>query len=68
MLAFDERLVGEMDFKELRSVYNTLQEKELRVHVEIEEEIEEVQRAIESSGSGGGGGKRRRSSLPAVEG
>ncbi|OJD30745.1 uncharacterized protein BKCO1_560005 [Diplodia corticola] len=59
MLAFDERLVGEMDWKELRSVYNTLQEKELRVHCDIEEEVEEVQRAID----GGGGGRRRSSQL-----
>ncbi|KAB2571402.1 Protein NRDE2-like protein [Lasiodiplodia theobromae] len=55
MLAF-AHLVDDLDFKELRSVYNTLQEKELRVHVEIEEEIEDVQRAID----------RRRRSLPAV--
>ncbi|KAF9639139.1 protein of unknown function DUF1740 [Lasiodiplodia theobromae] len=55
MLAF-AHLVDDLDFKELRSVYNTLQEKELRVHVEIEEEIEDVQRAID----------RRRRSLPAA--
>ncbi|EKG12592.1 protein of unknown function DUF1740 [Macrophomina phaseolina MS6] len=56
MLAF-EHLAGEMDFKELRSVYNTLQEKELRVHVEIEEELEEVQRVID----------RRRRSMQALD-
>lgn len=55
MIAF-AHLVDDLDFKELRSVYNTLQEKELRVHVEIEEEIEDVQKAID----------RKRRSLPAA--
>lgn len=56
MLAF-EQLADEMDFKELRSVYNTLQEKELRVHIDIEEELDEVQKVIE----------RRRRSVQAME-
>ena len=31
-----------MDFDELRRVYNVLVEKELRIHIDIEEELEEM--------------------------
>ncbi|EAW06963.1 uncharacterized protein ACLA_086620 [Aspergillus clavatus NRRL 1] len=36
-----------MDFDELRRVYNVLVEKELRIHVDIEEEIDEVARRLD---------------------
>lgn len=44
MLAF-ERLAGEedgLDFDELRGLYNLLDEKQLRVHVDIAKEVEEA--------------------------
>lgn len=56
MLAF-EHLLGELDFEQLRSVYNTMQEKELRVHVEVEDELDEMQKLME----------RRRRSVQALE-
>ncbi|KKY13465.1 putative protein of unknown function DUF1740 [Diplodia seriata] len=44
MRAFAGGVVEAMGWEELRSVYRTLLEKELRVHVDIEEEVEEVGR------------------------
>ncbi|KAL1627441.1 hypothetical protein SLS54_002366 [Diplodia seriata] len=70
MRAFAGGVVEAMGWEELRSVYRTLLEKELRVHVDIEEEVEEVGRVVgerQRQRQGGGGGGRRRSSVMAVE-
>ncbi|KAL1388655.1 NRDE-2, necessary for RNA interference-domain-containing protein [Phyllosticta capitalensis] len=47
LLAFEVFGEAVLGFKDARSVYNTLQEKELRVRVDIDAELERVERMVE---------------------
>jgi hypothetical protein len=52
MLAFTTRLRLLLNFEELRNVYRVLVEKELRLHVDLEEVLDEIdnERQLEDGG------------------
>lgn len=54
MVAFTHlREIGVMSFEELRKVYNVLVEKELRIHVDLEEVFEDYDTAVERETASG---------------